>query len=60
MNTNIEEAIRSHFLEWSGGTPPDSVFEIFTYIELARLEEHEYEETRLFLKRWMEAEWRQT
>ena len=58
MNAMIEDAIRSHFLEWSGGTPPDSPFEIFTYVELARLSEFDYEETRLFLKKWMEAEWR--
>lgn len=60
MNAVFEDAIRDHFLEWSGGTPPDSAYEIFTYAELARLEEHDYEETRIFLMKWMEAEWRQT
>jgi hypothetical protein len=58
MNVTAEDAIRSHFLEWSGGFPPDSSFEVFTYVELARLQAYDYDETREFLIRWMEAEWR--
>ena len=35
MNATQESTLKEDFLEWSGRTPPDSPFEIFTYCELS-------------------------
>jgi len=59
MNTTQEAILRARFLKWSGGTPPDSPFEIFTYCELSLPFGFDYEEARLMLKAWMEKAWKE-
>lgn len=44
MNEAMAQTIKAHYLEWSGGSPPECDFEIFTYVEAAcpfEVEEHE-------------------
>ena len=59
MNSAEKKALKDDLLAWSGGTPPDSLFEIFTYVELASLPGPDKEEIRLMLKKWMEEAWQQ-
>ena len=59
MNSAEKKAIMDDFLAWSGGIPPDSPFEIFTYVELASLPRPDKGEIWLLLKDWMEKVWQQ-
>jgi hypothetical protein len=59
MTTTQQVAVREDFLAWSGGQPPDSPFEIFTYCELAMPIGIDAEEVRSMLKKWMENAWQQ-
>lgn len=53
MNNATAQAIMAHFLTWSGGFPPDSPCEIFTYVTAAC--PFDVNETELFslLTDWM-------
>jgi hypothetical protein len=46
--------LKEHYLDWTGGFPPDDEDEIFTYTELAMESGPDPEEVRLVLRRWME------
>ena len=59
MDATQERAIRDDYLAWSGGNPPDSVFEIFTYCELTLPIDYDKEHARLMLKDWMERAWQE-
>jgi hypothetical protein len=57
MNADLVQAVRKHFLSWSGGFQPESEQEIFVYLEYARDPNLGNEdEVRLMLREWMETE----
>lgn len=57
MTDEMKQAIISHFLEWSGGFPPDSEEEIFIYVHHAMLTDADERETTWLLRDWMIEEW---
>ena len=59
MTREQAEALRQHFLAWSGGLPPDSPFEIFAYSQLAMPSNYDDEASSRFLKGWMEQAWKE-
>ena len=55
MNLQQAHEIKRHFLVWSGGFPPETKQEIFTYVELARQSDLDETEVWVMLNRWMDA-----
>lgn len=53
MDQQMAADIMTDFLAWSGGSPPESKFEIFTYIEAACPFTAERERVWELLMRWM-------
>ena len=54
MDESAKRAIRSDFLEWSGGSTPEDDREIFVYVEYARSVEFDENQTRECLRDWMD------
>jgi hypothetical protein len=53
MSHALADVIRSDFLEWSGGFPPESTYEVYVYVELARPRHMNEDDVREFLLGWM-------
>jgi len=49
-------ALREHFLEWSGGFPPESVDKITVYLDYARESNMPYDAARAYLLDWYESQ----
>jgi hypothetical protein len=54
MNEQCIRSLKEDFLEWSGGTPPDSEEQIFIYLEFAGPSNVEDDFTRKVLREWMD------
>lgn len=55
MKPATAKAIKKHFRSWSGGFPPESDYQIYVYIDAARLENNNVsdDELREMLREWM-------
>ena len=53
MDAAQQRAIKEDYLAWTGGFPPDSESEIFTYIEASMPLDCDLEEVRAALHAWM-------
>jgi hypothetical protein len=47
------EALKRHFLEWSGGFDPESEYQIIVYVDYARDSRLNKDEVLLTLEMWM-------
>jgi hypothetical protein len=53
MTKEQTEALRRHFLEWSGGFEPESKYQITVYIDYARDSRLDQDEVRVVLENYM-------
>ena len=56
MNPSMAESIKSDFLEWSGGFPPESEDQITVYVDYADPSGQGTEDVRRTLRAWMNDE----
>ena len=53
MSDTLANTFRSDFLVWSGGFPPESVCQIYVYIDYARPNDTDENDVREILTAWM-------
>jgi hypothetical protein len=56
MTNERIEAVKRHFLVWSGGFEPESEYQIVVYVDYARDSTLDRDEVLRFLKDWMNDE----